>query len=232
MIPWARRDILLRSRPAGEMSVQRPAIWSPPGKTGRGYGRNTMPPARRRVLPALLVVFLGVAFCLADAMARDTEKSWEFGAYAVSSKYAGGTDIDPGTGWGARGGYHFKAIHEVEGSFDQVSANNSEVSSITYDVTKFSVDYLHVFLVKGHEKMIPFATFGLGMIGIDNGTDSLTSSAIRFGGGFKYFIKPRGGFRLDLKGYRWHGDSTVVNGDGYFSFDITLAATFLVGGGK
>jgi hypothetical protein len=191
-----------------------------------------MSPARRRVLPALLVLFLAAAFCHADAMARDTEKSWEFGAYILSSKYAGGTEIDNGVGWGARGGYHVKAIHELEGSFDLVSASNSRVSGITYDVTKFSADYLRIFFIKGHEKMIPFATFGLGIIGIDSGTDSLTSTTIRFGGGFKYFIKPHGGFRLDVKGYRWHGDGTVVNRDPFFSMDITLAATFLVGGGK
>jgi len=165
-------------------------------------------------------------------MARDTEKSWEFGAFVLASKYAGGTKIGNGVGWGGRGGYHFKAIHELEGSFDSTSANNSRVSSITYDVTKFSADYLRMFLIKGHDKMIPFATFGLGILGIDNGTDSLTSSAIRFGGGFKYFIKPRGGFRFDLKAYHWHGDGVLVNRDPFFSVDFTFAATFLVGGSQ
>jgi len=191
-----------------------------------------MSPARRRVLPALLVLTFAAAFCHVDALARDTEKSWEFGAYVLSSKYAGGTFMDTGIGWGARGGYHFKAIHELEGSFDLVSSNNSKVSSINYDVTKISADYLRMFFIKGHEKMIPFTTFGLGTIGIDNGTDSISSTTIRFGGGFKYFIKPHGGFRFDLKGYHWHGDGTVVNRDPFFSVDFTFAATFLVGGGK
>ena len=191
-----------------------------------------MSPARRRVLSACLVVILASALGPAHVFALDTEKSWEFGAYVVSSKYAGGAMIDPGVGWGVRGGYHFKERSELEGSYDMVSSNNSKVTSITYDVTKVSADYLRMYFIKGHEKMIPFATFGLGILGIDNGTDSLTSTSIRFGGGFKYFIKPRGALRFDLRGYHWHGDGTVTNRDPYFSIDFTLAAAFLVGGGK
>ena len=191
-----------------------------------------MSPARRRVLPACLVVILAAALGPAHVFARDTDKTWEFGAYVVSSKYAGGSHIDTGVGWGARGGYHFKAMHELEGSYDLVSANNSRVSGLTYDVTKISADYLRMYFIKGHEKMIPFATFGLGIIGIDNGTDSLSSTSIRFGGGFKYFVKPHGALRFDLRGYHWHGDGTVTNRDPFFSIDFTLAAAFLVGGGK
>jgi len=191
-----------------------------------------MSPARRRVLPALLILILAAGLSQEDALARDTEKSWEFGGYALISRYAGGTKIDNGYGWGARGGYHPEAIHEFEGTFELLSADGSADSGLKYDVTKVSADYLRIFPVKGHDKMIPFAVFGLGVIGIDNGTDSLTSTSYRFGGGFKYFIKPRGGFRFDLKMYRWHGDGTVVLRDPFFSMDISFAATFLVGGAK
>jgi len=191
-----------------------------------------MSSARRRVLPALLVLILAAAFCHADAFGRDTEKSWEFGGYALVSRYAGGTKINNGYGWGARGGYHVKAIHEFEGSFELLGADNNVLSSVKYDVTKLSADYLRIFLVKGHEKMTPFASFGVGVIGIDNGTDSLTSTSYRVGGGFKYFIKPRGGFRFDVKMYHWHGDGTLVLRDPFFSMDVSFAATFLVGGAK
>ena len=77
-----------------------------------------MSPASRRVLPGCLAVILAAALGPAPVFALDTEKSWEFGAYVVSSKYAGGSHIDTGVGWGARGGYHFKAMHELEGSYD------------------------------------------------------------------------------------------------------------------
>ncbi len=190
-----------------------------------------MSPVRRRPF-ALLVLILGTTLGRWDALARESDKSWEFGAYALVSRYAAASNIDNGFGFGARGGYHFKAIHELEGSLDRASAVNSNLSSISEDVSKLSVDYLRLFLLKGHEKITPFASFGVGVTNVDNGTDSTASTSYRFGGGFKYFFKPRAGFRFDLKIYRWHGDGNVVPQDPIFSVDFTFAATFLVGGAK
>ncbi len=191
-----------------------------------------MASVRSRILPALVVLILGSVLARTEAFARDTDKSWEYGVYLLGSRYAGVSDIDKGFGFGVRGGYHIKATNEIEGSFDRLSANNSSVSSISYDVTKLSADVLRVYLIKGHDKMTPFASFGLGIIRVDKGSDSTDSTAIRAGGGFKYFIKPRAGFRFDVKVYRWHGDGNVLPGDAFFSMDVTFGATFLVGGAK
>jgi len=191
-----------------------------------------MSSVRRRTLLAPLVLLLGIVSIRNDALARDTEKSWEFGAYTPVSRYAASTDMDVGFGFGARGGYHFKATHVFEGSFDSVSADHVNLKGVKFDVQKFNVDYVRVLFVKGHEKMTPFATFGAGGINIDNGTKKGTSTAFRAGGGFKFFFKPRVAFRFDLKIYRWHGDGKVLLGRPYFAMDATFGATFLVGGAK
>ena len=191
-----------------------------------------MSSVRRHLLSALLILVLGSAWSRSASLARDSDKSWEFGAGLMTSRYAGGSNIDNGTGWTVRGGYHFKAIHELEGTFDRSSADDLHVTGLSYDITKLSVDYLRNFLVKGHEKMTPFAFFGLGIMKLDNHTDSMSTESERFGGGFKYFIKPHGGFRFDVKIFHWHGDDKVAPRDPFFSMDVTLAATFLVGGAK
>jgi outer membrane protein with beta-barrel domain len=191
-----------------------------------------MPRLRHRVLFALLVLVLGIALDRTDVLARDTEKTWEVGGYALVGRYSASSNIDNGFGFGARGGYHFKATQVLEGSFDRASADNVDLKSVKYDINKLSFDFLRIFLVKGHEKMIPFASFGVGMINVDSGGDSTTSTAYRAGGGFKFFFKPRVGFRFDLKIYRWHGDGTVVPHDSFFSMDATFGATFLLGAPK
>jgi Outer membrane protein beta-barrel domain len=187
---------------------------------------------RCRTLLAPLVLILGIAGSRTDTLARDTEKSWEFGANALVSRYAAASTLDNGFGFGVRGGYHPKAIHELEGSLDRASADSTELAGVSYDITKLNFDYLRIFLVKGHEKMTPFASFGLGLTNVDNGSKSSTATSYRTGGGFKYFFKPRVGLRFDVKVYRWHGDNHVLPGQPFFSMDATLGATFLVGGAK
>ena len=191
-----------------------------------------MSPARHRILPALLIFILAAALGPARAFAKDTEKSWEFGAFYMISRYAGSTNMNDGYGWGARAGYHVKAIHEFEGTLDVASASDAKVSDVTFDVTKFSADYMRVYILKGHEKMIPYASFGLGIMKVDNGTDTGNSMDFRLGGGFKYWIKPHGGFRFDVKMYRWNGDGKVIPSDSFYAVDWIFSATFLVGGPK
>jgi len=190
-----------------------------------------MSSARRSPL-APLVLILGIAAGRTDALARDTAKSWEVGGYTLISKYAGGTHIDNGFGFGVRGGYHLKDIHELEGSLDRTSADATNQPGVSDDLTKFNIDYLRIFLVKGHEKMTPFASFGVGLVKVDNGTESDSSTAYRIGGGFKFYFKPRVAFRFDVKAYRWHGDGNVVPRDPFFSMDAAFGVAFLVGGAK
>jgi len=191
-----------------------------------------MTSVRRRTLLAPLVLLLGIVSNRNDVLARETDKSWEFGVYPQVSRYAASTSMDTAVGFGARGGYHFKATHVLEGSFDSATADHVNLKGVKFDVQKFNVDYVRVLFVKGHEKMTPFATFGVGSINIDNGTKKGTSTGYRAGGGFKFFFKPRIGFRFDVKIYRWHGDGKVLEGRPFFAMDATFGATFLLGGAK
>ena len=191
-----------------------------------------MPPVRCRIVLVLLALALATALAAPDAIARDTDKSWEFGAYAMASRYSNSTDFDSAPGFGIRGGYHLKAIHEFEADFDTATADHSIPPDIQFDVTKFGASYLRMFLIKGHERMTPFATFGLGFMTVDDGTDSESSAVYRAGGGFKYWFTPHVGLRFDARIWRWHGKGEVVLRDPFYSFDATLGVTFLAGGTK
>jgi len=191
-----------------------------------------MSPVRRLVLPVVLIIALAAVLRPGVALAHDMDKTWEFGGYVMATRLSEGTGIDTGIGWGGRGGYHRKATQEFEASVDTFSASDRNLSSVNYDVTKFRADILRVFMIKGHEKMLPFASFGAGTMTVDNGSATDSTWLLGFGGGFKYWVKPRGGFRLDVKVDRWHGDGKVVGRDSFFLMDVTFGATFLVGGGK
>lgn len=192
-----------------------------------------MPPAHRKrfvlVLPVLtLVLLLGPNL----AVARDADKTWEFGPYAMVSRYSNSTLMDSTQGFGVRGGYHLKAIHEIEVDLDMATADHAKISGIQFDVTKFGVGYIRNFLIKGHEKMTPFANFGLGWVTVDDGSDSEGSTVYRVGGGFKYWFTPHVAFRFDGRIWRWHGNGEVVVRDPFYSFDAVFGMSFLMGGAK
>ena len=190
-----------------------------------------MPPApRRRIVPVLLVLALALAAGPPLAVAKDTDKSWEFGPYTMISRYNNATNFDSTVGFGARGAYHLKAIHEFEVDLDMATADHAKDPNIQFDVTKFGVSYLRNYMLKGHEKMLPFAMFGLGFVTVDDGTDSESSTVYRTGGGFKYWFTPHVGFRFDARIWRWHGNGEVVVRDPFYSFDAVFGMTFLVGG--
>jgi hypothetical protein len=191
-----------------------------------------MLPVRCRIVLVLLALALATALAAPDAIARDTDKSWEFGAYAMASRYSNSTNFDSAPGFGIRGGYHLKAIHEFEADFDTATADHATDSNIQFDVTKFGASYLRNYMLKGHEKMTPFSTFGLGFVTVDDGTDSESSAVYRAGGGFKYWFTPHVGFRFDARIWRWHGNGDVVVRDPFYSFDATIGVTFLAGGTK
>lgn len=191
-----------------------------------------MSPVRCRIVLVLLALALATALAAPGAIARDTDKSWEFGAYAMASRYSNSTDFDSAPGFGIRGGYHLKAIHEFEAEIDTATADHATLPNIEFDVTKFGATYLRMFLIKGHEKMTPFAIFGLGFMEVDDGTDSESSAVYRAGGGFKYWFTPQVGLRFDARIWRWHGKGEVVVRDPFYSFDATLGVTFLAGGTK
>jgi Outer membrane protein beta-barrel domain len=179
-----------------------------------------------------VVLLASAAVTVSGALARDTDGSWEVGAYVLNSKFDNSSLMADAQGAGVRAAYHFKAAKELEADFDKVSGDHISDKSITFDTTKYSLDYLANFLPKGNEKMTPFITFGAGRISVDNGTDSITRNLLRAGGGMKYFFTPHLGVRLDVKGYRWRGDPPVTPKPSFFSLDATLGMTFLFGGAK
>jgi outer membrane protein with beta-barrel domain len=191
-----------------------------------------MPPVRCRRLFASAILIVGIAAGCTRTLARDTEKSWEVEPYVLVGRYANAADIDTGFGYGVRGGYHVKAIHELELSLDWVSADDTELPGVTIDVSQYSFDYARIFLIKGHDKMTPFASFGLGIINVDDGTESASSTSYRVGGGFKYYWQPRFALRFDVKVYRWHGNGHVTTSDPFFSMNVGLGVSFLFGGTK
>jgi outer membrane protein with beta-barrel domain len=199
--------------------------------------------AVRRSGVILSVLLGGLILEEGPSLARDSEGAWEVGAYTTFSTYSGVTEIEAAfPGFGLRGGYHFKAIHELEVDLDRVDSDHKKDSTIQFEIFKTAVNYVRNYLPKGKEKMAPFITFGLGTIKVTReqdpaapGTDAKvdhSSTMLRLGGGLKYFYTPKVGFRFDSKIYHWRGDDVVVPRKGHYSFDLTLAATFLFGGEK
>jgi hypothetical protein len=185
--------------------------------------------ARRR--PAILaIVILGTALVTPPILARDTDRSWEAGAYFQYITVDNSSGLEEAPGFGVRGGYHLKAIHELEIDFDSATADDQVIDGLEYDIQKYSFGYLRNFLVKGHDRVVPFAAFAIGIIDYDNGTEGDSSIFYRFGGGFKYYFTPRVGFRFDLKPYRWRGDGVVIPRSPFWTFDATAGVTFLLGG--
>ena len=188
-----------------------------------------MPFDCRRIVPVLLVLALVISLGASDATARNTDKSWELGAYAMVSRYSNSTDFDTAPGFGVRGGYHLKAIHEFEAEFDVATADHAVLPNVEIDLTRYGASYLRTFPLKGHEKMLPFALFGLGFMTVDDGTDSESSAVYRAGGGFRYWFTPNVAFRFDARIWRWHGNGDVVVRDPFYSFDATFGMSFMIG---
>ncbi len=167
-----------------------------------------------------------------EARAGATEGSWEGGAYLFTTHHDVATKVQDTPGVGLRVGYNFKPIHEFELDFDKGSGDAINFPGVSYDVSKLSALYVRTFLLKGHEKLLPTLLAGLGEITVDNGTDSLSTEFLRFGGGFKYFLTPRVGVRLDASVFRWRGSGQVVPTTAFFAFDVNLGVAVLFGGKK
>ena len=180
----------------------------------------------------LAIVILGIALRAPEVSARDTDKSWEVGAYLSYMTVDNSSGLKEGSGFGVRGGYHIKALHQIEVDIDALTADHQTVPGLQYDIQKIGAGYLRNFMVKGHDKVVPFAAFGIGLMSYDNGTGSDSSIFYRFGGGFKYYFSPRVGLRLDMRPYRWRGDGPVISRSPFWSWDASLGVSVLFGGAK
>ena len=180
----------------------------------------------------LILLVAGIVWPGSTAFARNEKGSWEVGVYVLQSLYDNESGINDTTGGGVRGAYHFKAVHALEIDFDWSQGEARLVPGVDIDVFKYSVSYLHNHFIRGHEKVLAHSTFGVGLLDLDDGMQDADSSFFRVGGGFKYWFNDHAGIRFDGKIYHWRGDNTVAPRNGYFSFDLTLGATFLFGGAE
>jgi len=190
--------------------------------------------ARRRIGIAISGA-LGLAALMASpAVAAGIEKPWEVGGYVVSSTYDNDSIISDTIAGGLRGAWRFKGQHLVELTYEVQSADDATGgSTITFDITKWTLNYLHDFKVKKPDaKLVPLMLIGFGEMGYDNGFESETTTLIQAGGGVRYLIKPWFGLRFDGKIFHYHGDGTIIPRHGFFGFDLDVGVSFLFGAPK
>ena len=195
--------------------------------TGREFDMHR---AFRRTGVALLLLLLGAIASTTTAFARNEDGSWEVGAYIFNTSFDNESEIEDSQGGGIRGAYHFKAEHALEIEIDNATGDHRMLPGVEIDTLKYSLSYVRNHFVKGHEKAIPFILFGFGIIETDNGTIEDDSPFYLLGGGVRYWSTDHFGIRFGAKIYRWRGDDFSGQSKGFFSFDISLGATFLFGG--
>jgi amino acid transporter len=199
-----------------------------------------------RVVRILPIAFLGLlTLSGGSAYARMTEKSWEVGGYYAYSRYSNNSAIAGENALGVRGSYAIRATSIIDFDVDAGSAPHQETDDITIDIRKFGVAYRHPFFLKGHDKVAPFFTGGLGTIFFDDGENSGRTNMYRAGGGFSYDFTPHLSFRFDLRIFRFHGirdvgarppvpgpEVTGMNPSGMYAFDVVLGMSYAFGGKK
>jgi len=189
--------------------------------------------AWRRWALMMIVVAAVVAAASPAAAAELEKKSWEVGAYLVGSNYANGSTISDTFAWGVRGGFIGTPRHEVEFTFELQSADHAtKGSDVTYDITKWTINYVYNTKVKKPEsKLIPLLLFGAGTMSYDGGGESESTTILQAGGGVRVLFTKKFGMRFDAKIWHFRGDGEVIPSDSYFAFDMTVGVSYLFGGG-
>ncbi len=187
--------------------------------------------ARRRIGIVLSGALGAMALMASPAAAAGIDKPWEVGGYIVSSTYDNDSTIQDTFAWGVRGSWRIKGPHLLELTYEIQSADNAtKGSDITFDINKWTLNYLHDFKVKKPDaKLIPLMLFGFGTMAYDNGTDSDTTTVIQGGLGVRYLIKPWFALRFDGKIFHYHGDGPIIPRHGFFGFDLDVGVSFLFG---
>ena len=65
----------------------------------------------------------------------------------------------------------------------------------------------------------------------DDGDSSDSTTNFKTGGGIRILYTKHLGLRFDVNIFHFHGDGTMIPRDGWFSFDTTIGASFVFGGG-
>ena len=186
----------------------------------------------RRGVVFLAVILIRLTLGREVAFAAFDDKVWEVGGYTGESTFANSSNIGDALVWGARGAYYIKAAHGIELDLDFGSAGTTGRGNVDFDLAKIGVNYIHNLQLKGREKAVPLVLFGVGRITVDNGTSDASSTVLRAGGGVRYFYTPRLSLRVDGRIYHWRGDGEVNAREGYFSFDLTVGLSVLLGAAK
>jgi hypothetical protein len=188
-----------------------------------------------RRLGIVLAGALGAALVATPAGAAALTKPWEVGADIVSSRYDNDSTLSDTFSGGVRGAWQFKPGHHAEMEYTKQSTpSNEHDSDITFDLTKWTVSYLHDFKVKKPDsKMFPLLIFGLGRMWYDNGTDSNGTTLFRGGAGLRLRMNSLIALRFDGTIFHYHGDSQMIlPTHGFFGFDLTAGVSFLLGTAK
>jgi hypothetical protein len=185
-----------------------------------------------------MILAAAVVAAASPAAAVEFEKkSWEVGAYLVRSTYDNDSTISDTFAWGVRGAFIGTPRHEGEFTFEMQSADDAtKGSDVTYDITKWTINYLYNIKGKKPEsKLATFLLFGAGTMSYDGRGESESSTILQAGAGVRIFFTKRFGMRMDGKIWHFHGDGsgggTGVPRDGYFAFDATVGVSYLFGGG-
>jgi len=188
---------------------------------------------RRRASLMILAAGAAVAAASPAAAVEFEKKSWEVGAYLVSTTYDNDSTISDTFAWGVRGAFIGTPRHEGEFAFEMQSADDAtKGSDETFDITKWTISYLYNLKSRKPEsKLATFVLFGAGTMSYDGKGESDSTTILQGGGGVRIFFTKKFGMRLDGKIWHLHGDGTIIPRDGFFAFDATVGVSYLFGGG-
>jgi hypothetical protein len=163
--------------------------------------------------------------------ATDLTKTWEIGGAADYNAYANGSEIKDSVGFGFRGAYHYKPRHGVELNMEFSHSDTTlSDSDVSYDLTKWTIDYLHEMKQKKADtKLAPFLIFGVGKFNVDSGDASSSATVFEGGGGVRIFMTRRFALRFDGRIWHYHGIDPIPEGH-WFAFDLGAGVSYFVGG--
>jgi Outer membrane protein beta-barrel domain len=185
----------------------------------------------RRSLRGVVIVTSLAATTATATVASDLTGTWEAGGGVAYNAYANGSEIKDSIGFEVRGAYHLKNRHGFELNLGFASADSTVSNSdVTYDLTKWTIDYIHELKQKKAEtKLAPFLTFGIGQFIADTGDGSSSATVFEGGGGVRVFMAKRFALRFDGKIWHFHGTDPVAGGH-WFAFDLAAGVSYFIGG--